>query len=130
MEKEQARQRALRQMRLEQLTSRNLEITQELETLRSNNPNRRKYTLMVGISTIFIYFLVIILAVSLIVGGSLYYMFTFFLGWTILFLFAVIWLSFHIRKLRKLDAALIEQTKDYWEELHKNSAEILSLQQG
>ena len=128
MDKEQVRQQALRQIRLEQLTTRNLEITQELDTLRSNNPNRRKYTLMVGLATIFLYFLVIILVVSLIVTGSLYHMFTFFLGWTILFAVAVVWLSFHIHKLRKLDKDLEAQAKVYTEELRKNMAEISALQ--
>ena len=128
MDKEKARQQALRQIRLEQLTTRNLELTQELDTLRSNNPNRRKYTLMVGLATIFLYFLVIILVVSLVVTGSLYHMFTFFLGWTILFAAAVVWLSFHIHKLRKLDKDLEAQAKVYTEELRKNMAEISALQ--
>ena len=128
MDKEKARQQALRQIRLEQLTTRNLELTQEVDTLRSNNPNRRKYTLMVGLATIFLYFLVIILVVSLVVTGSLYHMFTFFLGWTILFAVAVVWLSFHIHKLRKLDKDLEAQAKVYTEELRKNMAEISALQ--
>ena len=128
MDKEKARQQALRQIRLEQLTTRNLELTQELDTLRSNNPNRRKYTFMVGLATVFLYFLVIILVVSLVVTGSLYHMFTFFLGWTVLFAIAVLWLSFHIRKLRKLDKDLEAQAKVYTEELRKNMAEISALQ--
>ena len=130
MDKEQARQQALRQTRLEQLNNRNLELTQDLETLRSNNPNRRKYTLMVGLATIFLYFLVIILVVSLFVSGDLSQMFGFFLGWTILFAAAFILLFFPIRKLRKLDKELEAQAKIYREELRQNNMEITSLRNG
>ena len=127
MDKEQARQQALRQIRLEQLNNRNLELTQDLETLRSNNPNRRKYTLMVGLATIFLYFLAIILVVSLFVSGDLSQMFGFFLGWTILFTAALVWLFFPIRKLRKLDKELEAQAKIYTKELRNNIAEITAL---
>ena len=130
MDKQTQRQQALRQIRMEQLTNRNIEIKRELETLRSNNPNRRKYTMMVGLATIFLYFLVIILAVSLIVTGSLYHMFTFFLGWTVFFALSTAWLLIHIHKLRKLDKSLEEQTNAYLEELHNNHKELASLRNG
>lgn len=125
--KEQMRQQALRQIRLEELVCRNMELTQELETLRSNNPNRRKYILMVGLASIFLYSLVLILAVSLLVSGDLSQMFGFFLGWTILFTAALVWLFFPIRKLRKLDKELEAQTKIYTNELRNNIAEITAL---
>ena len=127
MDKQTQRQQTLRQLRMEQLTTRNIEIERELESLRSNNPNRRKYTMMVGIATIFLYFLVIILVVSLIVTGSLHHMFTFFLGWTVFFALSAVWLLIHIYKLRKLDKALEEQTKAHLEELRKNHQELASL---
>ena len=128
--KEQMRQQALRQIRLEELVCRNMELTQELETLRSNNPNRRKYTLMVGLSSIFLYSLVLILAVSLLVSGDLSQMFGFFLGWTILFTAAFISLFFPIRKLRKLDKEMEAQAEIYREELRQNNQEIAALRNG
>ena len=129
-DKELLRQQALRQIRLEQLTARNFEIMQELESLRSNNPDRRKYTLMVGLATVFLYFLVTILLVSLFVSGDLSQMFTFFLGWTILFAVSLTWLSFPIHKLRKLDKDIEAKARVYREELSRNSAEISALQNG
>ena len=130
LQREKMRQQALRQIRLEELVCRNMEITQELETLRSGNPNRRKYTLMVGLATVFLYFLVVILVVSLFVSGDLSQMFGFFLGWTILFAAAFIWLSFPIRRLRKLDKDMDAKASVYLEELSKNNAEISALQNG
>ena len=124
--KELARQQALRQIRLEELVARNTEINMELETLRSNNPNRRKCTFMVGLASIALYSLVLILAVSLFVG-DISQMFTFFLGWTILFAAAFIWLCFPIRKLRKLDKEIEAKVTGYREELVKNNREILTL---
>lgn len=126
-QKEKMRQQALRQNRLEELACRNIEITQELKTLHSSNPNRRKYTLMVGLAAVFLYFLVIILVVSLFVSGDLSQMFGFFLGWTILFAVAFIWLSFPIHKLRKLDKQIEAQAAVYREELRQNNAEITAL---
>lgn len=127
LQKENMRKHALRQIRLEELMCRNMELTQELETLRSNNPNRRKYTLMVGLATIFLYSLMLILAVSLLISGDLSQMFGFFLGWTILFAAAFVWLCFPIRKLRKLDKELESQANIYREELQKNNQEIAAL---
>lgn len=128
MDKAQMQQHALRQLQLEKLTARNLEITRELDSLRSNNPNRRKYTLMVGLATIFAYFLVIILTVSLIVTGSLYHMFTFFLGWTVFFAVALVFLLISVVRLRKLDKQLDRQAKVYLEEMQANHAQIAALQ--
>ena len=125
--KEALRKQALRQKRLEELVCRNADIAMELETLRSNNPNRRKYTLMVGLATVFLYFLAIILVVSLFVSGSLYEMFTFFLGWTILFAAAFVWLCFHIHKLRKINKATEAQASACREELARNNREIAAL---
>ena len=128
VQKEKLRQQALRQLRLEALICRNMELSQELETLRSNNPNRRKYTLMAGLATIFLYSLVLILAVSLLVSGDLSQMFGFFLGWTILFATALILLCFPIRKLRKLDKELEVKAGILQEERLRNNQEIAVLQ--
>lgn len=130
VQKEKIRQQALRQLRLEALICRNMELSQELETLRSNNPNRRKYTLMAGLATIFLYSLALILAVSLLVSGNLSQMFGFFLGWTILFTAAFIWLCFPIRRLRKLDRELEAKAQVFREELRKNNQEIAVLRNG
>ena len=126
-QKENMRRQALRQIRLEELMCRNMELTQELETLRSNNPNRRKYTLMAGLATIFLYSLVLILAVSLLVSGDLSQMFGFFLGWTILFAAAFILLCFPIHRLRKLDKELEAKAAVFREELRQNNRQIAAL---
>jgi len=126
-QKDCLRQQALRQLRLEQLTERNVELNRDLETLLSSNKNKRNYVLLAGLAGILLYSLFLILVVSLFHSGDLSQMFTFFLGWTILFAVAFIWLSFPIHKLRKLDKQIEAQAAVYREELRQNNAEITAL---
>jgi len=126
-QKDCLRPQALRQLRLEQLTERNVELNRDLETLLSSNKNKRNYVLLAGLAGILLYSLFLILVVSLFHSGDLSQMFTFFLGWTILFAVAFIWLSFPIHKLRKLDKQIEAQAAVYREELRQNNAEITAL---
>ncbi len=126
-DKEQLRQQALRQMRLEQLTSRNAEINRDLETLLSSNKNKRNYVLLAGLAGIFLYSLFIILVVSLFESSSLYRMFTFFLGWTIAFILALIGLCIPLHKIRKFNKSIQAQVDAYREEIAKNMQEITAL---
>ncbi len=123
-------ERAIRQRKLEELTARNYEITMEIDTLRSGNEKKRVYTLLAGLSTVFLYFLLIILVVSLLQSGGLNLMFTYFLGWTIAFSLALVGLCIPLYKIRKFNKSTKAQVAAYQEELERNEREIAALRNG
>ncbi len=123
-------ERAIRQRKLEELTARNYEITMEIDTLRSGNEKKRVYTLLAGLSTVFLYFLFIILVVSLLQSGDLNLMFTYFLGWTIAFSLALVGLCIPLYKIRKFNKSIKTQVDAYQEELAQNEREIAALRNG
>ena len=129
-QKECLRQQALRQIRLEQLTQRNVQINRELETLLSSNKNKRNYVLLAGLAGIFLYSLFLILVVSLFYSGDLSQVFTFFSGWTVLFSLGAIALAFPLYKIRKFNKSIQGQIDSYREELRRNNAEITALRNG
>ncbi len=126
-EKERLRQQALRQLRLEQLTERNVELNRELETLLSSNKNKRNYVLLAGLAGIFLYSLFLILVVSLLHSGDLSQMFTFFSGWTVLFALGAIALAFPLYKIRKFNKSIHAQVDTYRKEIAENNQEITAL---
>lgn len=126
-QKEHLRQQALRQLRLEKLTERNVELNRELETLLSSNKNKRNYVLFAGLAGIFLYSLCLILVVSLFHSGDLRQMFTFFLGWTIAFVLAFIGLCIPLYKIRKFNKSIQAQVAAYRKEIAENSREIAAL---
>ena len=129
-QKQALRQQALRQKQLEELTERNLEINRELTTLLSSNGKKRNYILLAGLAGVFIYFLLIILVISILQTGSLSLVYTYFLGWTICFSLASIGLCIPLFKIRKFNKSIDGQVKAYRAELEKNAQEIRSLQNG
>ena len=126
-QKEHLRQQALRQLRLEQLTERNVELNRDLETLLSSNKNKRNYVLLAGLAGIFLYSLFLILVVSLFHSGDLSQMFTFFSGWTIAFILAFIGLCIPLYKIRKFNKSIQAQVNAYRQEIAKNDQEIAAL---
>ena len=126
-QKEHLRQQALRQLRLEQLTQRNIELNRELETLLSSNKNKRNYVLLAGLAGIFLYSLFLILVVSIFHSGDLSQMFTFFLGWTIVFILAFIGLCVPLHKIRKFNKSIQAQVDAYRKEIAENNREIAAL---
>lgn len=129
-QKQALRQQALRQKQLEELTERNLEINRELTTLLSSNGKKRNYILLAGLAGVFIYFLLIILVISVLQTGSLSLVYTYFLGWTICFSLATIGLCIPLLKIRKFNKSIETQVNAYRAELEKNAQEIRSLQNG
>ncbi len=126
-QKEHLRQQALRQLRLEQLTQRNIELNRELETLLSGNKNKRNYVLLAGLAGIFLYSLCLILVVSLLHSGDLSQIFTFFAGWTVLFALGAIALAFPLYKIRKFNRSIRAQENACRKELAENNREIATL---
>ncbi len=128
MQKQAMRQQALRQKQLEELTERNLEINSELTTLLSSNDKKRTYVLLAGLAGVFIYFLLIILVISILQTGSLSLVYTYFLGWTICFTLATIGLCIPLFKIRKFNKAIKAQVKAYRAEIERNTRIIHKLQ--
>lgn len=126
-QKEHLRQQALRQLRLEQLTERNVELNRDLETLLSSNKNKRNYVLLAGLAGILLYSLFLILVVSLFHSGDLSQMFTFFLGWTIAFILAFAGLCIPLYKIRKFNKSIQAQVDAYRQEIAQNNQEIATL---
>jgi hypothetical protein len=127
-QKQAMRQQALRQKQLEELTERNLEINSELTTLLSSNEKKRTYVLLAGLAGVFIYFLLIILVISILQTGSLSLVYTYFLGWTICFTLATIGLCIPLFKIRKFNKAIKAQVKAYRAEIERNTRIIHELQ--
>lgn len=126
-EKEQLRLQALRQNRLEELYNKNFELNNDLDTLLSNNPNKRMHIILSAFSGACLYCILLIGVVSLLYSSDLSLMFGKFIGWTILFALIPIVLFFPLRKIRKANKALNAQIAACRKEIEAVNQEIITL---
>ena len=127
VEKEKQRLQALRQNRLEELYNKNFELNNDLDTLLSNNPNKRKHIILSAFSGACLYCILLIGVVSLLYAGNLSLMFGRFLGWTVLFALIPVALFFPLRKIRKANKALNAQIAACRKEIEAVNQEITAL---
>lgn len=127
MDKEKARELALKQMALGKLREQEEDLRQELITLESNQKGKSVYIISCVLAGVFLYFILLIIGISIFECGTLYRVYTYFLDWTLFLSFSFIGLCFPIYKYHKRNKLNDEKIAATRKALHENHQKMMQL---